>query len=267
MSRFGSNDMLCMCVYMCHCIRANVWTVSGLSFRSGQVLCMCFPCPDGLSAGLGRGGGCPPALPPSHCRRSTRPCRLPAPQCRLPDPNLPAREKKAENGIESQFLPSMSLGSCIYNNDLDILSMNYIYFCTPSPSLSFSPSFSSPLVRFISSSHNVFPPFSWTPLIKNSFTAIAWMCVCSVRCQEGVETHRWSGGFHSVRSGSEPTLRLVGLIREAPPTGFWADLHLTQRLCFVTERHTHPGYHCFLQLLKTGMSPLCAPDSYIVQIV
>lgn len=42
------------------------------------------------------------------------------------------------------------------------------------------------------------------------------------------------GGSHSVRSGSEPDLRLVGLAREASPAGFWADLNLTQRFCFVT---------------------------------
>lgn len=47
------------------------------SSRSGQVLCVCFPCPDGLSAGLGRGAGCPPALLPSQRRRSTRLFSLP----------------------------------------------------------------------------------------------------------------------------------------------------------------------------------------------
>lgn len=79
--------------------------------------------------------------------------------------------------------------------------------------------------------------------MKNTATFIIWGCVWVVGCQEGVETHRWSGGSHSVRSGSQPALRLVGLTREAPPTGFWADLDLTQRFCFVTERHTHPWYH------------------------
>lgn len=42
------------------------------------------------------------------------------------------------------------------------------------------------------------------------------------------------GGSRSVRSGSEPALRLVGCTCEAPPTGIGADL--TQRFCGVVER-------------------------------
>ena len=76
---------LCACAWLCE---------SELRPRSGQVLCMCFPRPDGLSAGLGRGAGCPPALPPSYRRRSTRPRRPPALRCCLPDQQLPARGRE-----------------------------------------------------------------------------------------------------------------------------------------------------------------------------
>lgn len=88
-----------VCVYTC--VIAYMQACQGLSSRSGQVLCMCFPCPDGLSAGLGQGAGRPHALPPNHCRRSTRPCRrLP---CTTPS-RLKVRcqrKKRDRNGIES----------------------------------------------------------------------------------------------------------------------------------------------------------------------
>lgn len=42
---------------------------------------------------------------------------------------------------------------------------------------------------------NVCPSFALSLFIKNSVTVIVRASVCSVRCQEGVETHRWSGWF------------------------------------------------------------------------
>lgn len=57
--------------------------------------------------------------------------------------------------------------------------------------------------------------------------------VCSARCQEGVETHRWSGWFPLSEIWVAARSQISGPRScDAPPTGFWADLNLTQRFLF-----------------------------------
>lgn len=155
------------------------WCESELSSWSGQVLGVCFSCPDGLSARRGRGTGCPPALPPGHRRRSTRP-RCPTASAYQAHSSLP-REEKA---------PEMELNGTVF-----IIKQVYVTltFCSPeqecfgqditAPLCPFLP-FRRPVLTFVSSRFFVqcLPSF----ILPSTVCLVLQLAVVvSERCQGG----------------------------------------------------------------------------------
>lgn len=154
---------------------------------------------------------------------------------------MPGRKREPKNGIESQLVPCMSLSRWIYSS---ALLLNRPEECDIFLSRNALPLFHS--LFFLPLLFQAALSFFLFALLFEERIVIVRACVCDAR-------RVWrptdgQGGSHSVRSGSEPALRLVGLTREAPPTDFWADLDLTQRFCFVLE-HARPWYHIVSALL------------------
>lgn len=71
-----------------------------------------------LQAWAGAQGVLLPSHPAIAEGRLDRAARLPCDAAFQTNSSLPEEEKEPENGIESSFVPSMSLSRCIYNNDL-----------------------------------------------------------------------------------------------------------------------------------------------------
>ncbi len=258
-----------MCIYMSRCVSARVCDCVSQSWAPGLARYSACVSPVQMAsrqAWAGARGVLLPSHPATAEGRLDRAARLPCDAAFQTNSSLPEEEKEPKNGIESQFVPSMSLSRCIYNNDLllnwpEKQTRQWDFILKSSFSFSLTCSYFCPPV--FSLHRSIF--FLLVSLSFAMSLVLQLLCVCVCVCAVWGARRVWrptdgQGGSHSVRSGSEPALRLVGLTREAPPTGFWADLDLTQRFCFVTERHSSMISYCFRQLLKTGMSPLCAPD-------
>ena len=153
---------------------------------------------------LGRPGSghrvssCPPAQPPQKVDSTAPPARPAMPPSR---PTAPCQRMKKSQ--EWYWKPARAIyvtKQVIYTGimtlrqtDLNNTKASYIFL---KPLFSFSPT----LLYFGCWCCSTFFPlisrsFTVTSHMKKNVTVTVLVLLCSVRCQEGVETHRWSGWF------------------------------------------------------------------------
>lgn len=103
----------------------------------------------------------------------------------------------------------------------------------------------------------------------SSVRVIVQVCVCSERCQESVETHRWSGWFPLSEIWVRARSQISGLHS-------WSTTHRflgrpgsdTEVLfCFVTEPHTHPWYHIVSASSWKQACHLCVHLTFVLVLI
>lgn len=87
------------------------------------------------------------------------------------------------------------------------------------------------------------------------------------RCQEGVETHRWSGWFPLSEIWVRARSQISGPYSWSTTHRFLGRPGSDTEVLFCLGARSSMISYCFCSPLKTGMSPFCVSDSWLVLLV